>query len=228
MIYIIKHRECETLELRGYKDLGVGKMFDGCKDNINGLNPFINEMTAIYDIWKNKRDEIKGQIQYRKHLEEDGEILSYDRVKRLLQDYDIITTKQYYTFNGIYNNLRSEIGDELSKRTLDKYYRKLIDIEPELYDYFNTKSFHYGNMFICKKQIYDDYCKWVFSIIIPLTEDFIIEDAKIVNKNRMIGYLCERLFTYYIIKNNLNVKECDAVITGDRLDATEVLYGDKL
>lgn len=221
MIYIIKHRECKTLELRGYKDLGVGAMFDGCKDNINGLNPFLNEMTGMYDIWKNKRDEIKGQIQYRKHLEEDGEILTYDRIKRLLRDYDIITTKQYYVANGIYNNLRNEIGDTLIQKALDKYYRKLIEIEPELYDYFNLKSFYYGNMFICKREIYDDYCKWLFSIMLPLAEDFVNEDLHI-GKNRLLGYIGERLFTYYILKHNLNVKECDVVTTADRLDATEV------
>jgi hypothetical protein len=222
MIYIIKHRECETPKLRGYQDLGVGKLFNGCKDNINGLNPFINEMTAIYDIWKNKKDEIKGQIQYRKHLEENGEILSYDRIKRILQDYDIIATKPYIDGNGIYKGLRNEIGDEQVQHTLDKYYNKLIEIEPALEGYFKMKSFHYGNMFICKREIYDDYCKWLFSLMLPITEEFVIEDAKLINKNRMMGYIGERLLTYYIIMHNLNVKECDVVTTGDRLPVTEV------
>lgn len=221
MIYIIKHRECETLKLRGYKDLGVGKMFEENNDNINELNPFINEMTGIYDIWKNKKDDIKGQIQYRKHLEDNGEILSYDRIKKLLENYDIIASKQYVVEDGIYHNLRCEIGDTLIQKTLDKYYRKLIEIEPDLYDYFNSTSFHYGNMFIARKQVYDDYCKWVFSIMIPLTNQFVREDLHI-NKNRLLGYVAERLFTYYVRKHNLNVKECDIITTSDRLEATEV------
>lgn len=217
MIYIIKHRECETNVIRGYKELGVGKIFNGeYRDNINFLNPYINEMTGIYHIWKNTKDEIKGQIQYRKHLEENGEILSYDRIKRILQDYDIITTKQYVVRDGIYHNLRNEIGENYVKYTLDKYYEELIKIEPELEKYFKSTSFHYGNMFICKKSIYDAYCEWVFSIMIPLANQFIKED-KAVGKDRMLGYIGERLFTYWVRKNEYNVKEVDCVITGERV-----------
>ena len=62
MIYIIKHKEVETPKIKGYKELGVGECFKGHKDNINHLNPYINELTGVYDIWKNCKDDIKGQI----------------------------------------------------------------------------------------------------------------------------------------------------------------------
>lgn len=216
MIYIVKYKECETPKIDGYIDLGVGECFKGDKDNINYLNPYINELTAIYDIWKNKKDEIKGQIQYRKHLEEDNSFLSYEKVKELLNEYDIIATKQYVVGNGIYRNLRNEIGNEQIKKVLDKYYYELIEIEPELEEYFNSTSFHYGNMFICKKEIYDKYCEWIFKIMIPLAEQFVKEDLE-CGKTRMMGYIDERLLTYYIRKNNLKVKKLDVVVTGDRL-----------
>lgn len=217
MIYIIKHKECETNPIRGYKDLGVGKLFEGRKYNINYLNPFINEMTGIYDIWKNCKEEIKGQIQYRKHLSENGkDVLTYDRIKRILQDYDIIATKPYIDGNGIYKGLRNEIGDKQVQHTLDKYYNELIKIEPDLESYFKLKSFHYGNMFICKREIYNAYCEWVFPIIIPLTEQFVREDRHI-HKDRLMGYIGERLFTYWVILNNLTVKEMDCVVTGERV-----------
>ena len=216
MIYIVKHRECETPKLKGYVDIGTGECFKGDKDNIDYLSPYINEMSAMYDIWKNKKDEIKGQIQYRKHLEENGEFLSYDRAKELLKDFDIIATKQYRVANGIYKNLRNEIGNEQIKKVLDKYYYELIEIEPELEEYFNSTSFHYGNMFICKKEIYDKYCEWVFKIMIPLAEQFVKEDLE-CGKRRMMGYIGERLFTYWVRKHNLKVKELDVVITGERV-----------
>ena len=216
MIYIIKHRECETPKLDGYKEIGVGECFKGNIDNINELNPYLNELTAIYDIWKNKNDEIKGQIQYRKHLDENGEPIPYKRVKELLNEYDIITTKQYVVGDGIYHNLRNEIGNEQIKRVLDKYYYELIEINPELEDYFNSTSFHYGNMFICKKEIYDKYCEWVFKIMIPLAKQFMKEDLS-CGKTRMMGYVNERLFTYWVRKHNLKVKELDVVVTGERI-----------
>lgn len=216
MIYIIKHRECETPKLKGYKDLGVGECFKGHKDNINELNPYLNEETGMYDIWKNCKDEIKGQIQYRKHLGENDEFLPYERAKELLNDYDIITTTQCAVGDGIYHNLRGEIGEESIKQVLDKYYCKLIEIEPELETYFKSTSFHYGNMFICKKEIYDKYCEWVFSIMIFLAEQFEKEDLS-CGKTRMMGYIGERLLTYWLRKNNLKIKELNCVITGERM-----------
>lgn len=216
MIYIVKHKEVDTPKLKGYKDIGTGDCFKGGKDNIEYLSLYINEMSAMYDIWKNKKDEIKGQIQYRKHLEENGEFLSYERAKELLNEYDIITTKQYVVGNGIYRNLRAEIGEDKIKQVLDKYYLRLIEIEPELEDYFKSTSFYYANMFICKKEIYDAYCEWFFPIIISLTEQFVKEDLD-CGKRRMMGYIGERLFTYWVRKHNLKVKELEVVITGERV-----------
>ena len=60
MIYIVKHRECFSPNVSGYGDLGVGKLFQHKGDNINYLNPYINEATALYDIWKNSKDKING------------------------------------------------------------------------------------------------------------------------------------------------------------------------
>lgn len=216
MIYIIKHKEVETPKIKGYKELGVGECFKGNKNNINGLNSYLNEMTGMYDIWKNYKDEIKGQIQYRKHLDDEGSFLSYNKAKDLLNDYDIITTTPYVVGDGIYHNLRGEIGDESIKQVLDKYYYRLIEIEPKLEEYFNTYYFNPGNMFICKKEIYDAYCEWVFSIMIPLTEQFEKEDLS-CGKTRMMGYISERLLTYWLRKNNLKIKELNCVITGERV-----------
>lgn len=216
MIYIIKHKEVKIPKIKGYKELGVGECFKEHKDNINDLNPYINELTGVYDIWKNCKDDIKGQIQYRNHLEEDGNFLTYDRAKELLKDYDIITGNSYIVGNGIYKNLRGEIGNDKIKKTLDKYYYELIEIEPELEEYFKSACFNRSNMFICKKEIYDKYCEWLFSIIVPLTEQFIKEDLS-CGKIRMLGYLSERLLTYWINKNNLKVKELECVIVGDKI-----------
>lgn len=223
MIYRISHRKCETPKISGYKDLYVGDVCDYLdKDNINHLNPFLNEATGIYYLWKNCNDEIIGQIQYRKHLDENGKPIPYKRVKELLKEYDIITTTPYVVGNGIYLNLRGEIGNEINQRTLDKYYYLLCEIEPELKDYFDTTWFNCGDMFIMKKELYDKYCEWIFPIMIPLTEQFVEEDMEINNKNRFMAYIFERLLTYWVNKNNLKVKTFDYVITNDRLPATEV------
>ena len=223
MIYIVKHRECETPKLKDYKDLYVGDMYK-CKkkDNINHLNPYINELTALYYMWKNFDDEYIGLVHYRRFLlDENEEILSFDKAKSLLNDYDILFAERYVVGNGIYPNLRSEIGTEINEKTLDKYYHKLCEQIPDLDYYFKNTYLYPRNMFVCKKELLDKYCEWLFPIIIPLTEEFIKEDRLVNEKDRLLGYMFERLFTYFILKNELRVLELKCNETMDRLPVTE-------
>lgn len=46
-------------------------------------------------------------------------------------------------------------------------------------------------------------------------------DKEINNKNKLLGYLFERLFTYWILKKNLKVKELEYNETMERLLVTE-------
>ena len=223
MIYIIKHREVDTPKLKGYKTLNVGDMYKyKNKDNINEYNGYISEITAIYYLWKNCKDDIVGQVHYRRFLLDNDEILSYDKAKELLEEYDFIFAERYVVGNGIYNNLRGEIGNEINQATLDKYYNKLIEIEPELEEYFKQTWFYPRHMYICKKELLNKYAEWLFPIILPMVEEFIEKDAEINQKQKLLGYLFERIFTYWILKNNLKVKELPYNETMDRLPVTEV------
>lgn len=209
MIYIIKHKKYENPIPQNYKELYVGDLFNENEDNINYLNPYINEATAIYDIWKNYKDKIVGLCHYRRFFENNNSYLKFEDTKYILRDYDIIITSEVKFNKGIYEQLRSEIENP---DILDKYYNILCNKEPNLKKWFNYKSFNPKEMFVCKKEILDKYCEWLFPMIIPITEQFIKEDVeKVVNK-RMIGHLVERLFAYWIWKNNLktfvmNIKE---------------------
>lgn len=208
MIYIIKHKPYNNPIPNEYQELYVGDMFDSEKDNINKLNPYINEATGLYDIWKNYDDEIIGLCHYRRFFTCYKEYLDINQAKAMLVDNDIIVTKEVQFDKGIYEQLRSEIENP---DILDKYYNILIEKEPQLEQWFKLKSFSSKEMFVCKRELLNKYCKWLFPLIIPITEQFIKEDAdKVVNK-RMIGHLVERLFAYWIWKNNLRVYKMDYI-----------------
>ncbi|MBR2245665.1 MAG: DUF4422 domain-containing protein [Clostridia bacterium] len=200
MIYIIKHREYSNPIPKNYVELGVGNYFAGQKDNINELNPYLNEATGLYDIWKNKSEEIIGLCHYRRFFWYNNNILSLKDSKEILKDYDIIITKEVQFDKGIYEQLRSEIENP---DVLDKYYNILIEKEPKLEEWFKLTSFSAKEMFVCKKELIDKYCEWLFPMIIPIIEQFIKEDADRVVNKRMIGHLVERLFAYWIWKNKL-------------------------
>lgn len=201
MIYIIKHKEYHNPIPKGYKQLYVGdKFWEYTKDNINELNPYINEATGLYDMWKNNKDEIVGLCHYRRFFINNGDYLKLDDAKKILKENDIIITNEVQFDKGIYDQLRSEIENP---DILDKYYNLLIEKEPQLKEWFELKSFNAKEMFVCKRTLLNKYCKWLFDLMIPITHQFIKEDVdKVVNK-RMIGHLIERLFAYWIWKENL-------------------------
>jgi hypothetical protein len=191
----------------GYRLLNVGPICDHLdKDNINYLNPYINETTAMYHIWKNCNDEYVGLAHYRRGFVDPNNVnrvLPFDTAKEILKCRDIICTP-YHTF-GKYTMLEyfRFCMKGTSKECLEVFniiYDKLVSKEPDIDKYFSTTTeFIARNMFICKKEVFDRYCEWLFPIIIPITEDFrdnYIERAK--GEERMIGHICERLFSYWM------------------------------
>lgn len=205
MIYIIKHKEYDTPKLKDYKDLYVGDMFEyNNLDNINKLNPYINEATGLYHIWKNCDDKIVGLVHYRRFFGSKNNFLKSSDIKYILRDYDIIIPYNVIFDRTIYEQLRIEMPPN-EDIVLDKYYNKLCEIEPKLKKYFDKKEFAPKEMFVCKKEIINKYCEWLFSFIIPITEEFIKEDSEKLLQKRMIGHLVERLFYFWIKDNNLKI-----------------------
>lgn len=215
MIYIAKHKPIDTPKLDGYQDLNMYEIKN--KDNIAFYETYASELVATYDIWKNKDDDIKGLVHYRRFfLDKNGDILSFDKAKELLNEYDIITTERYVVGNGIYPNLRYECEPAEHKLDLDRYYVKLIEKEPELEQYFKQTSFNPRNMLICKKEIFDAYCEWLFGLTLSLIDEWYNEERSKVSP-RMVAYLIERLMTYWIQKGEYKVIELPYSTTMDRL-----------
>ena len=216
MIYIAQHNDEQFVPiLKGYKILKVGKEFeDDGRDNINYLNPYINEATALYDIWKNCNEEIVGLTHYRRifiYMDDMDYLrgLSFDIAKKILEYKDIITSP-FHTLGSdtIYGYHRYSLllTSPHTVKTFDKYINKLDKIEPKLIEYFmKSNRFIARNMFVAKKEVIDKYCEWLFPIIIPLTEEFIENDLKNVGpigktpgQERLIGHFIERMFSYWV------------------------------
>lgn len=160
--------------------------------NMDFLNPWYCELTGLFYLWKNVNDDIVGLEHYRRyHLNSKLKLLSESEITDILKTHDIICTK--------------EDGDGLTLeqrfRTMRNEFTYLMNAVKELYpeQYDSLKQFikqrwHWQfNMFICRKELLNQYCEWLFPILLSITEKY-----KTNIKKRSIGYLAEIiLFSFY-------------------------------
>ena len=210
MIYIIKHREYGNPVPEDYKQLYVGDMFlkNYKEDNINDLNLYLNELTGLYHIWKNTTEKIVGLCHYRRMFWHNDKKLTKKDAMDILKDYDIIVTNEVKFDNwNLYWQLRYEVEDsDILDKYLNEYYKRV----PEFKEYLNRNSFSNREMFVCKRELMEKYCEWVFPVVIPIAQKFIKEDANKPGVNiRLISHIAERLFDYWVRSNNLKVYNMD-------------------
>ena len=70
----------------------------------------------------------------------------------------------------------------------------------------NEYSGHICNMFVMKKEVFDNYCKWLFSILFDLENKIDIKNRNEYQK-RVFGYIAERLLDVWIAKNKIKYIE---------------------
>lgn len=169
-------------------------------DNIDSLNPWYCELTGLYYLWKHVDDDIVGLEHYRRYFVNDkGKLLSENEIKDLLKVYDVIAYR-YTGDNGINAMCKSGKGRSLALALA------LINVtcDPEMAAFFREKlSGRYtfeNNMFICRKEIINEYCNWVF----PLLKLFDKHDKQRIP--RIDGYITEYFFGPYLEWRRYKVK----------------------
>lgn len=132
--------------------------------------------------------------------------LDDESIEKFVTQYDVITTerKDIRTYIGQDATLRSQYdaADKLFVEDLDKIVSILKKQHPAYGQDADTfLSGHVGrfcNMFIMKREIFNDYCAWLF----PLLEEFVsTTDMSLYSKEgvRTPGHLAERLLNIYLI-----------------------------
>ena len=208
MIHIIRHKDYDFPIPSGYVTCEVGPLYKGDRPNINYLNPIINELTGIYDVWKNFDDPFVGFCHYHRFfMSEKGQMLDQKELYDILYDDIIVPYHVTYPDMTIRQSLEKDFREDLS--TFNKYMDMFYEAELGLKEYFDGNTFHPRNMFFCRRAMMEGYCEWLFPLIIPIAERFKEEDFNRYPHyySRMIGFIAERLMTYYLIKNNYKWQE---------------------
>lgn len=225
MIYIATHKKFNVPNLNGYCALQVGAegkekygyLRDNIGNHISGKNANYCELTGLYWIWKNTDDTYKGLVHYRRYFGRNNlsnkisDICSYEYLLNCLKSVDIVLPYvEYFKQNAkeeiLLHCCTEEIFDKL-RQIIETKYPDYI----ETYDrYFNENKASLFNMLFCKREIFDAYCEWLFSILFVLEKQ--VDLAKLnTYQQRLYGFLSERLLNVWVIKNKLVVKHLPVI-----------------
>ncbi len=196
----------------GKEDLGYAK--DNTGDNISKKNPYFCELTGVYWAWKNLRADYIGLAHYRRHFSlkkksknKFDNVLSLDETKKILKNTDVILPKKRRYF---IENLYGHYAHTMYVEPLDVAGKIIEERYPEYLKYFNKlhtrTSAHMFNMFIMKKEIFDDYCKWLFDILFELEKRVDSSNYDSFH-SRFYGRISELLLDVYLQKNAITYKE---------------------
>lgn len=192
-----------------------GFLHDDTGENISQKNRSYCELTAQYWAWKNINADYYGFFHYRRYLYPDVnarrpyliaqaptlpllEKLGYGRFGELIPQYDVILPKgedMHLPAWKHYAQAPFHRGEDL-----ELVQKILLERHPEFAgaaeEYLNGSLCYFGNIFIMGKEIFRDYCAWLF----PMLAEF---DARAdtsgysPQERRVDGYLAERLLGIY-------------------------------
>ncbi len=204
----------------GKEDLGY--IGDNTGDNISDKNANYCELTGLYWAWKNLKCDYIGLCHYRRYFadknihgndveKKKAAILKRQDYEKLLQEYDVIlpVKRNYYI-----ETVRSQYEHAHNKHDLDETEKIIAELYPEYSEAFTKvmgrTKLHILNMFVMKKQLFDEYCRWLFSILFELEKRI---DISGYNKYeaRVFGFISERLLNVWLEKQQLKIKELPVV-----------------
>lgn len=226
-VYVVAHssRNCTTKKLPDiYKTLQVGACLsrdrfgdyqDDVGVNISQKNLNYCELTGLFWAWKNSADDIIGICHYRRFLLDTADhclpsyYLDKDRIESILKLYDVILPKPYMEHQSIkdfYESGKANKKNELYE--LRKIVFKLYPDYMESFDsFFNGNEECRCNVMIMKRELFDEYCEWLFSILFELEKHINLSDYNQVDA-RIFGYLSERLLNVFVKNNNYKAYYC--------------------
>lgn len=170
-------------------------------DNIDFLNPWYCELTGLYYLWKHCDDEIVGLEHYRRYFVNDnGFLLKEIDINKILVNNDIICNK--YTYPKNLYPITYLTANKITKSYIGTFvnYIKDVNFKNYLINKLHTAtSFCACNMFISKRNVINNYMTWLFDVLIEIpAKDF-------YNKPRVIGYMAEFLFGFWLEYNQYKI-----------------------
>lgn len=226
-IYVVSHKEIDSEFPEGYKTIIVnadvnkveGDYYDNIGDNISSKNSSYCELTALYWLWKNSKDDFIGIDHYRRFFMDGDGLLSPEKAAEIVKDGNVIVPKietfgqsigtKYWATSGYKSDLKV-IRESIAKYS-PEYCRDYDTI-------MSQNKLHCYNMLVMNKKMYNDYCEWLFNVL-AIVEDALDKQHKGADSRkgyykRVYGFMSERLLNVYLLHNNINTVELPIKFTG--------------
>ena len=187
-------------------DIDIAKLKDNTGDNISSRNRDYCEVSAIYWVWKNDNtNDYVGFCHYRRRFAIDEAMLHY-----IMENaYDAVYTIPVLTDGGMYHEF---IGRNyfLTPKMWELTTNAITKLCPEYLEFWREYANSYFilpcNMFIMKKNVFDKFCEWLFSILKEVDTYYLGQGIQC--DNRYLGYIAECLTTVYVMKHKSWMKKC--------------------
>ena len=229
--YVVTHKDAKLSALpEGYRIIHAGhavaKNFfgydgDDTGDNISRLNLYLNEITALYWIWRNTSHALIGFVHYRRFFTAKDastfsveNILTGDEARKILRDYDIIVNECKFGYIPLRDWKAMLSTRPLAERVIATVRKFIAARQPNYlvaYDRINDGfgTFCY-EIFVTRRKIFNAYCEWLFSFIIDATEEILattdIAESDDPRIYRAVSFLAEHLLGVWLINNRLRIK----------------------
>lgn len=226
-IYVVSHKEYEFPKSDDYAVIQVGNIFnadylrDSLGENIALKNKNYCELTALYWLWKNSKDEFLGLVHYRRYfcgiehgLSINSNYIATETELKKSAFEGIVVPKKKQLDMSVYqhwahcHHLKDWLG---IGRLIRANYSEYLDA---YYEVSESDELYLYNMFYMKKNILDDYCAWLFELL-SAYEELIDLNHYSDYQARFFGFASERLFNVWLKKNKYILCELDVVALED-------------
>ncbi len=210
-VYVAAHKAYTVQDVEGYIPLQVGAegkdalpyAQDNTGAHISAKNPHFCELTGLYWIWKNRHEDYKGLVHYRRYFMRGKDILCQEDIRTLLADYEAILPPHEILREDAWHEFALHSGHE---KDLVLLRRAVETIDPAYLPAFDCvmegNRLHLYNMIIAREEIFDAYCAWLFAVLFEL-EQHIDMTGYTPYEQRLYGFLSERLLNVWLTHNGI-------------------------
>lgn len=193
-----------------------GFLHDDSGENISEKNRAYCELTAQYWAWKNVEADYLGFFHYRRYLYPDENAkrpyriegaptpellakLDFERFPELISQYDLIFpmgedmrifVRDHYRKAPFHHGKDLALVEEIIRARRPAY---IADMEA----YLSGTACYFGNIFIMRRNVFQDYCGWLFPILAEFDRRADLSGYG-PQEQRVDGYLAERLLGIWI------------------------------